>query len=135
MIIFTQFSILSCSDNAPMDETDTNTDPSAELYTKVLTNISLNVITETYKDLFENARNLNETTKVLEIGNSESLEQVREAWKNTRAPWELSEGFLYGPVDTQGIDPAIDSWPVDVNAINNILKSDQADHCFLTGKQ
>lgn len=125
MIILTQFSILSCSDNAPIDETDTNTDPSAELYAKVLTNISLNVITDTYKDLFENARNLNETTKALEIGNSESLEQVREAWKNTRAPWELSEGFLYGPVDTQGIDPAIDSWPVDVNAINNILESDQ----------
>lgn len=115
MIIFTQLSI-SCSDNAPIDETDNNTDPSAQLYTKVLTNISLDVITETYKDLFEDARGLNEATKALEIGNDEALVQVREAWKNTRAPWELSEGFLYGPVDTQGIDPAIDSWPVDVNA-------------------
>lgn len=51
------------------------------------------------------------------------MENAKTKWQETRAPWEESEGFLYGPVDTQGIDPAMDSWPVDLNAINNVLNS------------
>lgn len=113
--------ITSCSDNKD-EETDTN----ATLYTEVLTNVSLNVITETYNDLNTNALSLKTAVENLSIGDETALQAVKDAWQNTRAPWEKSEGFLYGPVDTEGIDPAVDSWPVDVNAINNILNSESA---------
>lgn len=115
--------LASCSDN----DADTETvDPNATLYTEVLTDVSLDVITETYNALYTNANALNNTVATLTIGDDTALQAVKDAWVATRSPWEKSEGFLYGPVDTEGIDPAIDSWPVDVTAINNILASSNA---------
>jgi len=46
-----------------------------------------------------------------------------EAWLEAREPWEQSEAFLFGPVDALGLDPNMDSWPLDQAAIVNILKS------------
>lgn len=37
--------------------------------------------------------------------------------------WEKSEAFLFGPVDALGLDPNMDSWPLDQDAIVNHLKS------------
>ncbi len=120
LILFTLIAFFSCSDN---DDSSETVNPNTQLYTEVLTNLSVEVITQTYNQLYLNASALETAVNQLNIGDETALETVKTAWKNTRAPWEQSEGFLYGPVDTQGIDPAIDSWPVDVNAINNILNS------------
>lgn len=49
------------------------------------------------------------------------LETCKIFWKEARAAWEQSEGFLYGPVATENIDPRIDSWPIDFNAIETEL--------------
>ena len=118
--IISTLTVTNCSDN---DDSSEAIDASAVLYTEVLTDISLDVITETYKTLYTNSIALETAVNNLTIGDEAALQVVKEAWQNTRAPWEKSEGFLYGPVDIDGIDPAIDSWPVDVNAINNILNS------------
>ncbi|SDQ96953.1 imelysin family protein [Flagellimonas zhangzhouensis] len=112
--------LASCSDNSADTET---IDTSAELYTEVLTDLSVDVITQTYFDLSTNASAMNDLSATITIGDETTFSALKEAWQDTRAPWEKTEGFLYGPVDTEGIDPAIDSWPVDVNAINNILNS------------
>jgi len=53
--------------------------------------------------------------------NAINLESAREAWRNAREPWEQSEGFLFGPVATEGIDPAIDSWPVNIVDLDAVL--------------
>ena len=115
---------INCSDN----ESDT-VDPNASLYTQVLTNTSVDVITKTYQDLYNNSLTLRTACQNLTIGDETELQAVKDAWVATRAPWEKSEGFLYGPVaneSTEGtIDEAIDSWPVDVTAISNILNSGQ----------
>ncbi|WP_053992776.1 imelysin family protein [Mangrovimonas sp. TPBH4] len=112
---------VSCSDS----NDDSNNDDAINeaLNQEVLTNLSVSVITETYHSMNTNAIALKEAVASLTIGDETGLQAVKEAWQGTRAPWEQSEGFLYGPVDTEGIDPAIDSWPVDVNAINGILNS------------
>ena len=118
--IFSILTFTSCSDN----DADTEIiDPNESQFTEVLTNLSLEVITETYNQLYTNAGTLKLAVEGLTIGNETQLQAVKDAWVATRAPWEESEGFLYGPVDTEGIDPAIDSWPVNVNDINNILNS------------
>ena len=44
-----------------------------------------------------------------------------------REPWEKSEAFLFGPVDALGLDPNMDSWPLDQVAIVNILNSGNFD--------
>ncbi|WP_310994094.1 imelysin family protein [Aequorivita marina] len=114
------FGFTSCSDNDAPEENQDNTN---NLYSKVLKDLSLGVITETYNELYINSIALEEAANAMSVGDQAALDNAKAKWQNTRAPWEESEGFLYGPVDTEGIDPAIDSWPVDVNAINNVLNS------------
>lgn len=50
-----------------------------------------------------------------------------EAWLAAREPWETSEAFLFGPVDELGLDPNMDSWPLDQDAIVKILTSGNYD--------
>lgn len=114
------FSFVSCSDNDAPEETPNNNDG---LYSEVLKDLSLDVITSTYNQLYINSIALEDAANAMSVGDEAALENAKSKWQDTRAPWEESEGFLYGPVDTQGIDPAIDSWPVDLNAINNVLNS------------
>lgn len=49
------------------------------------------------------------------------------AWLEAREPWEKSEAFLFGPVDALGLDPNMDSWPLDQDAIVQILTSGNYD--------
>lgn len=47
--------------------------------------------------------------------------QADESWRLMRKHWEQSEAFLYGPAGAHNIDPHIDSWPLDFNAMNALL--------------
>jgi predicted lipoprotein len=42
-------------------------------------------------------------------------------WKESRRNWELSEAFLFGPAGDYNIDPHIDSWPLDKDAMERLL--------------
>lgn len=53
----------------------------------------------------------------------ENFRKAANAWLLAREPWEKSEAFLFGPVDALGLDPNMDSWPLDQDAIVNHLKS------------
>ncbi len=52
-----------------------------------------------------------------------AFEVAAEAWMDAREPWETSEAFLFGPVDELGLDPNMDSWPLDADALKNILNT------------
>ncbi len=110
----------NCSDNDSTETTTTTTD-----YSDILTNKAANVITLTYKNLNDEAATLQTAVNNFTIGDETTFEQIKEAWRATRIPWEQSEGFLFGPVgETQlNIDGKVDSWPVDVTAINALLNS------------
>ncbi len=110
----------NCSDNDSTETTTTTTD-----YSDILTNEAANVITLTYKSLNDEAGTLQTAVNNFTIGDETTFEQIKDAWRATRIPWEQSEGFLFGPVgETQlNIDGKIDSWPVDVTAINALLNS------------
>lgn len=115
--------VASCSDN----EDSSSADPNEALFATTLTDLTNDVITVTYEDLNTKATALKAAINTLAATpNEANLQAVKTAWSATRAPWEESEGFLYGPVDTGGIDPAMDTWPVDVSAMNAILNSNQA---------
>ena len=45
------------------------------------------------------------------------------AWLAAREPWETSEAFLFGPVADKGLDPNMDSWPLDQDGIVQVLTS------------
>lgn len=117
MLALASFTFVNCSNNG-----DDSTDSQNPLYTEVLTNVSNNVIVETYNQLNSNAIVLKNAINALNYPVTESqLTAVKLAWQATRAPWEQSESFLYGPVGIEEVvDPSIDSWPVDVAAIDVI---------------
>ena len=45
------------------------------------------------------------------------IDAVCNTFLVARAYWEASEAFLYGPATTFGIDPHIDTWPLDLDAL------------------
>ena len=96
-------------------------------YSKILLNLANDVILVTYAELDTKTQDLVSALTNLETHPSETnLELARQAWRDARVPWEQSEGFLFGPVDQQGIDPAIDSWPVNVIDLDAVLASGES---------
>ncbi len=92
---------------------------------QVIQNYAGNVIYNTYRDLADRAANLNNAIINFRFDKNENnLAVAQQHWVNTRRPWEQSEAFLFGPVDTEGLDPAMDSWPVNAVDLQNLLDSD-----------
>ncbi len=82
------------------------------------------VILPTYKDLRDkNAALYTAVRNLSDTRSNAAFEAACEAWLEARAPWEMSEAFLFGPVDALGLDPNMDSWPLDQDAIVNHLSS------------
>ena len=90
----------------------------------VLTSFSINVAQGTYNDLAEQSNQLlTAIQKFNSTGSDADLEQCRSLWKTARSAWEQSEGFLFGPVSTNNIDPRIDTWPVNYVDLDSVLSS------------
>lgn len=53
------------------------------------------------------------------------FEELGTAWIAARQPWESFEAFLWGPVADDGLDPNMDSWPLDRDGIVRLLASQQ----------
>lgn len=49
------------------------------------------------------------------------IKTAADAWTESRKYWELSEAFLFGPAADYNIDPHIDSWPLDKDAMDRLL--------------
>lgn len=52
---------------------------------------------------------------------SQLMAEAGTSWRLMRKHWEQSEAFLFGPASAHNIDPHIDSWPLDFNAMNSLL--------------
>lgn len=88
----------------------------------ILDHYASNVVYTIYADLDSKAGELLDAVKALQADTSQSnLEAAQQAWVAARIPWETSEAFLFGPVDTQGLDPALDTWPVDRSNLQEVL--------------
>jgi predicted lipoprotein len=82
------------------------------------------VVLPTYKDLKDKNATLHSAVQALAASPSNAaFELAASAWMAARQPWEMSEAFLFGPVDELGLDPNMDSWPLDQDAIKNVLRS------------
>ena len=108
------------------DETDEFDDSQAAAFdaSTMLNDFANTVVLATYTDLDQKAGELLAAVKALKADTSQAnLKKAQQAWIATRKPWEQSEAFLFGPVDTQGLDPALDSWPVDHVNLQSVLDS------------
>lgn len=91
----------------------------------IIANYVDNVVVPTYLDL-KNKNNalLASVNSLLANPTNQGFKTACNAWLTAREPWEKSEAFLFGPVDELGLDPNMDSWPLDQNAIVQIMKSE-----------
>ncbi len=110
--------IASCSKS---DDTTTDT---TTLKTTILADASIKVCTGSYEDMYSKSTALlNAVTTLNTTTTDANLSSCRQLWKDVRTTWEQSESWLFGPVSTNDIDPRIDTWPVDFNALDGILAS------------
>lgn len=94
---------------------------------KVIKNVSKNIILQTYLDLASNAAKLNKQARALaQNPTQENLDKAGDAWRATRTQWERTEAFLFGPVESLGLDPMMDTWPLNRTDLDSILNRPDA---------
>ncbi|MCR4849020.1 MAG: peptidase M75 [Bacteroidales bacterium] len=78
----------------------------------------------TYGNLAAEAQNLVDCLEALKENKTQAnLDQATVSFLEARKWWEKSEAFLFGAASDFGIDPHIDSWPLDEDAFNNLMAS------------
>ena len=78
----------------------------------------------TYANLAEEADKLVENLEALKDNKTQAnVNAATATFIEARHWWEMSEAFLYGAASDFGIDPHIDSWPLDEDAFNNLMGS------------
>lgn len=125
MVLTTSFT--SCSDDDD-NGSETNSEKTALLQT-ITTQMVDATIYDTYKALADSAELLaDQVSAMRESARTKSVTdaQVSKAcalFKGARANYEKSEAFLLGAASQYNVDPHIDSWPLDKNALVNALNS------------
>lgn len=83
-------------------------------FAEVVNNLTDNIVMSNYNYMEETAKKLVETTKELQADVTiANLRRAQEAWREFRIGFEVAEAHLFGPVVSLGVDPALDSWPLD----------------------
>ena len=113
----------------------------------IIINYTDNVVLPTYADLLADNTALNTAIRTLANtageyqAGTKTVADVNLAfkaaallWITAREPWETSEAFLFGPVADKGLDPNMDSWPLDVDALKNTLASGKFDNLTWEGE-
>ena len=107
-------------------DTEPTTDKEAALQ-QVVTPYVNNTVVATYSAMADAGLTLLEQTEAIldkvekQQGYAQLMKEADASWRLMRKHWEQSEAFLYGPASAHNIDPHIDSWPLDFNAMNALL--------------
>lgn len=113
----------------------------------IIINYTDHVVLPTYADLLADNTALNTAIRTLANTAGEyqtgtktvadvnlAFKAAAALWITAREPWETSEAFLFGPVADKGLDPNMDSWPLDVDALKNTLASGKFDNLTWEGE-
>ena len=107
----------SCERDEAEDTNDAAMQAVAEQYVN-------HVIAPTYGALAEASERLVEVLRRLQTSRTDANVQAACAtFLEARAWWEKSEAFLYGAASDFGIDPHIDSWPLDEDGFNALMSN------------
>lgn len=114
--------LTGCSDSedSPVDYTNEKD----EAFAKIAQQYVDNTVIATYGNLAESADRLVADLNALRADKTDA--NVQEACKSfleARAWWEKSEAFLFGPAGDFGIDPHIDTWPLDIDGLTSEMNN------------
>jgi putative iron-regulated protein len=99
-------------------------EPNPRNYAKELTAMVDMVILPTMVDMENKVGSfITQLYTLLALRNQSSLLAARQGWRDARAPWEQSECFCKGPSEILGTDQNIDSWPVNIVDLQQVLTS------------
>ena len=111
-------------------DTEVTTDKEAALQRAMKPYVE-NTVVATYSRMADEGLKLldkcQQILKAQEAGTdySDLMNAAGTDWRAMRKYWEQSEAFLYGPAAGHNIDPHIDSWPLDFNAMKALLNDPQ----------
>ncbi len=109
----------SCKD--PQDNTEEANKATKEAIVKQYLN---HTVYPTYANLAEKTDALVENLESLKANKTQAnVNAATVTFLEARKWWEMSEAFLFGAASDFGIDPHIDSWPLDEDAFNNLMGS------------
>lgn len=130
-------SFTSCGDDDEKNTGNTtdNTQTTDDTKNKAMASLTKqyveNVVFTTYTSLADATESLHdELTAATEKFNKGTLTQddidnLCETFLAARKYWEESEAFLYGAATDFGIDPHIDTWPLDVKKLATVLSNSE----------
>ncbi|MCL1122912.1 imelysin family protein [Shewanella surugensis] len=115
--------LTACGGSGSDDSSTENTSSSFSFTaTETITNLTDDVIVAGYENLaLQGDALLLATQTLLNNATTENLLAAQAAWKAARAPWEQGESHIFGPVDALGIDPHLDSWPLNTSDLTKVL--------------
>jgi len=83
-----------------------------------------NTVAPTYTALAAKAELLANQLAALKANpTNDGVREACETFLAAREQWEMSEAFLFGAAGDFGVDPHIDSWPLDEDAFNTLMNS------------
>lgn len=122
----------ACSDDDDTTGLGNETEGKEVAFEKAINPYVDNTIIPTYKGMADHAIKMadacNAIAEAFEAGNltTNLVKSAGEQWNQCRDYWEKSEAFLYGAAADYNIDPHIDSWPLDKNAMDQLLANIRA---------
>ena len=115
---------VSCGDDDENEVKDPNALNETELAIEQITKQYVeNVVFSTYTSLANATDELYEQLDAAKTKfragtlTQSDIDKICAKFLEARTHWEASEAFLYGPATTFGIDPHIDTWPLDLDAL------------------
>lgn len=111
-VLAVNFASCSDDDGPALDEEKDGT------FKEIAQQYLANTVEITYTNLADNAEQLVEDLKAIKADKTDAnVRKACETFLEARAWWEKSEAFLFGPANDFGIDPHIDSWPLDLDGL------------------
>ncbi|MBR0176812.1 MAG: peptidase M75 [Bacteroidales bacterium] len=113
-------SVSSCNKN----NQDASEEANKETKEAIVKQYLNHTIYPTYAKLANETDKLVENLEALKANKTQAnVNAATVTFLEARAWWEKSEAFLFGAAGDFGIDPHIDSWPLDEDAFNNLMAS------------
>lgn len=126
------FAVSACSDDDNNSITD-DIDYKESMFKAAMLPYIDNTVVPTYKGMADNAILMADACSAIAdafangtLTDTKLIESAGAHWNNCRDYWEKSEAFLYGAAADYNIDPHIDSWPLDKNAMEQLLNNIRA---------
>lgn len=114
--------LLTVSFSSCNKTTETTDEANIETKDAIIKQYLEHTVYPTYGQLAANTEILADDLKTLKANKTQAnLEKACASFLEARHWWEMSEAFLYGAASAFGIDPHIDSWPLDETEFNRLM--------------